>query len=413
MRISACTLMFGLVLAASLPGTALTQPAPADQAFRVTLLGTGTPNPSVERFGPSTLVEVGNQKLLFDVGRGATIRLTQLGVPLGAVAAVFVTHLHSDHVNGLSDLWLTGWLDTAFGRRTTPFRIFGPLGVREMMSYFEKAHQADIRIRMADEHLPASGIAIDATDVSEGVVYNRDGVRVTAFDVDHGEAIKPALGYRVDYRGLSVVMSGDTRVSTNLIKYAKGATVIVHEVMAAAADALARSAALSTIMAHHTSCKFPSASPRVALMDLNANALEFTARRIRRYRPEMYRRNVLDLEPIVIDAGKFDSVGISGLFHCLPGSIGSKAVALDYLKALMNPDGVLFGITILQDGVQQSWIARRMAGTLNAQGIFSNRHDYLDGLKSMLTERVRDVSIDITGCAALFSGRVSKSTTVS
>ena len=151
-------------------------------------------------------------------------------------------------------------------------------------------------------------------------------------------------------------------------------------------------------------CKFPSASPRVALMDLNANALEFTARRIGRYRPEMYRRNVL--EPIVIDAGKFDSVGISCLLHCLPGSIGSKAVALDYLKALMNSDGVLFGTTILQDGIQQSWIARRMAGALNTQGIFSNRHDYLDGLKSVLTERFRDVSIDIAGCAALFSGRV-------
>ena len=151
-------------------------------------------------------------------------------------------------------------------------------------------------------------------------------------------------------------------------------------------------------------CKFPSASPRVALMDLNANALEFTARRIGRYRPETYRRNVL--EPIVIDAGKFDSVGISGLLHCLPGSIGSKAVALDYLKALMNPDGVLFGTTILQDCVQQSWIARRMAGALNAQGVFSNRHDYLDGLKRVLTERFRDVSIDIAGCAALFSGRV-------
>jgi ribonuclease Z len=270
MRISAWTLFFGLVLAGVVPGTSPAQTAPPGQAFRVTLLGTGTPNPNVERFGPSTLVEVGNQKLLFDVGRGATIRLTQLGVPLRDVTAVFVTHLHSDHVNGLSDLWLTGWLPAAFGRRTTPFRIFGPFGTREMMSYLEKAHQADIRIRMADENLPASGIAVDVTDVSEGVVYEREGVRVTVFDVDHGETIKPAFGYRVDYRGRSVVMSGDTRVSTNLIKYAKGVTVIVHEVMAASADALARSAAIRTIMAHHTSPEeagrvFTEVAPRLAV----------------------------------------------------------------------------------------------------------------------------------------------------
>jgi ribonuclease Z len=194
-----------VVLAAVLSATSflLAQSVPTDAAFRVTLLGTGTPDLSVERFGPSILVEAGNQKLVFDVGRGATIRLDQAGVRLSDVTAVFLTHLHSDHVNGLSDLWLTGWLPVGGPGRKTPFRIFGPVGTREMMSYLEKAHQADIRIRMADEHFPASGIAIDATDVSEGVVFDREGVRVTAFDVDHGDLIKPALGYRVDYRGRS------------------------------------------------------------------------------------------------------------------------------------------------------------------------------------------------------------------
>jgi ribonuclease Z len=215
-------------------------------------------------------VEVGSQKLLFDVGRGATIRLTQLGVPLRDITAVFLTHLHSDHVNGLSDLWLTGWLPARFGGRTAAFRIFGPMGTVDMMSYLEKAHQADIRIRIADERLPRSGVAIDATDISEGVAFDRDGVRVTVFDVDHGEAIKPALGYRVDYRGRSVVMSGDTRFSTNFIKYAKGATVIIHEVGAADAAILARAEAVRTIMAHHTSPEeagrvFAAAAPRLAV----------------------------------------------------------------------------------------------------------------------------------------------------
>jgi ribonuclease Z len=253
-----------------LPSTSPAQTAPKKQPFRVTLLGTGTPGPSAERFGPSTLVEAGDQTLLFDAGRGATIRLTQLRVPLRDLDVVFVTHFHSDHVNGLADLWLTGWLPAPFGGRTAPFRIFGPQGTREMMSYLEKAHQADIRVRMADEHLPASGIAVDATDVSEGIAYDREGVRVTVFDVDHGDVIKPALGYRVDYGGRSVVISGDTRFSTNLIKYAKDATLIVHEVGAAEAELLARSAPVRTIMAHHTSPEeagraFAAAAPRLAV----------------------------------------------------------------------------------------------------------------------------------------------------
>lgn len=263
-------LLVGLLFGAFLATTPLAQTARSDQSFKVTLLGTGTPIPSIDRFGPSTLVEVGHQKLLFDVGRGATIRLTQAGVPLRDINAVFLTHLHSDHVNGLSDLWLTGWLPAAFGRRTTAFRIYGPSGTQEMMSYLGRAHQADIRIRMADEHDPASGIAIDATDVAEGVLYERDGVRVTTFDVDHGELIKPALGYRVDFRGRSVVLSGDTRLSTNLIAHAKGADVIIHEVMAVTDDTLRESDVMRVIMAHHISPEqagrvFAEASPRLAV----------------------------------------------------------------------------------------------------------------------------------------------------
>ena len=119
---------------------------------------------------------------------------------------------------------------------------------------------------------------------------------------------------------------------------------------------------------------------------------------------ERYRHNIL--EPITIDAPKFDSVGLSYLLHCVPGSITSKAVALDHLKPLMNPDGVLFGATILQDIVQRRWIARRAADALNAKGVFSNRRDYLAGLKDALTQRLRDVSIETIGRVALFSGRV-------
>ena len=90
----------------------LAVPAEA-QTIKVTLLGTGRPDPVVDRFGPSTLVEAGGETLLFDVGRGASQRLWQLKIPLSKVTTVFLTHLHSDHVVGLPDLWLTGWLPEA------------------------------------------------------------------------------------------------------------------------------------------------------------------------------------------------------------------------------------------------------------------------------------------------------------
>lgn len=151
-------------------------------------------------------------------------------------------------------------------------------------------------------------------------------------------------------------------------------------------------------------CRFPSQTPRVALMDLNQNTLDFASQRVARYKPETYVRNVL--EPISIDAAKFDSVGINYLLHCVPGPIESKAVAFDHLKAVMSPNAVLFGSTLLQDGVPRSWLARRLMDVYNNKGIFSNRHDSLDGLKQALGERFREVSIEVVGCAALFSARV-------
>lgn len=150
--------------------------------------------------------------------------------------------------------------------------------------------------------------------------------------------------------------------------------------------------------------QFPSPAPRVALMDLNQSALDYASRRIARYMPEMYRRNVL--APICLDADKFDSVGINYLLHCIPGSIESKAAALDHLKALMNPNAVLFGSTLLQSGVPHSWLAKRLMSAYNKKGIFSNRHDDLEGLKRALSQRFRDVSVEVVGCAAIFSGRV-------
>ncbi|MGI8813526.1 MAG: MBL fold metallo-hydrolase [Pyrinomonadaceae bacterium] len=240
------------------------------QTLKVTLLGTGTPVPIVERFGPSILVEAGSEKLLFDCGRGSTLRLWQLHIPMRDVTAVFFTHLHSDHIVGFPDLWLTGWLPSPFGLRNKPMRVYGPVGTSQMMRYLKKAYQADIRIRMADEKIPPVGAAIFTKEITEGVVYEKNGVKVTAFNVDHGKFIKPAFGYRIDYQGRSVVLSGDTRFSENLIRFSNGADVLFHEVGVAKAENLSTSDAARRIIGHHTTPEdagrvFDRVKPRLAV----------------------------------------------------------------------------------------------------------------------------------------------------
>ena len=151
-------------------------------------------------------------------------------------------------------------------------------------------------------------------------------------------------------------------------------------------------------------CRFPSATPRVALLDLNPNTLEFASRRIARYKPEVYLHNAL--LPIAAENHRFDSVAVNYLLHCLPGSIESKAVIFDHLKQLMNPGAVLFGSTLLPDGVPLNSLARRLMAFYNRKGIFSNRSDTLDELARALTSRFSEASIHLIGCAALFSARL-------
>lgn len=244
------------------------QPAASD--FKVTLLGTSTPNPLPDRFGPSTLVEVGSEKLLFDCGRGATIRLWQLKIPLGTVK-LFITHLHSDHTVGIPDLWLTGFAALPYGRRNGPFAVYGPRGTVEMMSYMEKAYAADIENRR--EFIPnfsPQQVAIAAKDIDEGVVYEQNGVRVTAFHVKHAN-LKDAFGFRVDYRGHAVVISGDMASNENFIKYAQGADVVIHEVGVARPELLEKDAGVRQMLAtHHSSPEdaardFARIKPRLAV----------------------------------------------------------------------------------------------------------------------------------------------------
>jgi ribonuclease Z len=251
----------------------------------VTLLGTGTPRPNPDRLGPSTLVEVNGMRLLFDVGVGATQRLTELNISLGSISHVFLTHYHSDHINGLPDLLLTGWLAPPFGQRTEPLPITGP-GKQEMKNLtrnLRQAYKRDIEIRIVDENLPVEGSKFEVTSFrknKDGVVFTHvdEGgtVTVEAFAVDHGEFIKPAVGYRVNFEpsdgsGLhSATISGDTRFDPNLIEAAQGTELLIHEVAAAHEGLTDALPSVQNILDHHTTPTeagqvFTAVSPSLAV----------------------------------------------------------------------------------------------------------------------------------------------------
>ncbi|HLP72328.1 MAG TPA: MBL fold metallo-hydrolase [Bacteroidales bacterium] len=261
--------------------------------IKVTLLGTGTPQPIMERFGASTLVQAGGKNLLFDTGRGCLQRLRQIGVEYNTLDGVFFTHLHSDHIVGFPDLWLTGWL---VSKRTKPLSVFGPDGTKQMIAHLQEAYQFDIDIREEDDKASPEGCKLSTTDIQEGTVYDQDGVKVIAFLVDH-YPIVPAFGYRIEFGGHSAVLSGDTRYSENLIKYAKGTDLLVHEV-AIASDTLKKSNPRYNILAHHTTPEqaakvFTAVKPKLAVYSHIVRLYGYPEEEILRRTKEIYTGPVL------------------------------------------------------------------------------------------------------------------------
>ena len=152
-------------------------------------------------------------------------------------------------------------------------------------------------------------------------------------------------------------------------------------------------------------CRFPSSSPRLALMDLNPNSLEVTAQRVARYNPIKIQHNVLDpvnLGGRVSNLAPFDSISVNYLFHCLPGSLPEKLVVLDHLNPLLSDNGRIFGATILQKDVPRNAVARRLMALYNEKGIFSNTEDSLEDLEAHLAAKYRSYNIKLEGCVAVF-----------
>jgi ribonuclease Z len=216
--------------------------AAAAETITVTLIGTGA-GPGAGGRGMTetrnqtiTLIEAGGLNLVFDAGRGLVAGLAGAGDGvIGRADKVFLTHLHSDHVTGLADLFVNG---AALGR-AGPLRLWGPAGTEAMAAHLAKAFAWDIKYRTNRRR---KGASFDAKDAGLGRIFNEAGVTVTAFEVDHwpprldasARTDFPAYGYRVDFAGRSVTLSGDTRFSENVIKFAKGTDLLIHEVSMAA-----------------------------------------------------------------------------------------------------------------------------------------------------------------------------------
>ena len=203
--------------------------APADRT-EIILLGTGTPYPDPNSSGPATAVVVDGRVFLFDVGVGVMRKMNAAKLPLSGPEAVFITHLHSDHTLGYADLILTSWIM----RRARPFPVYGPRGLQRMTKHLLAAYSEDIEIRTNGlEHEVPGGYRVNVHEIQAGVVYENNGVRITAIAVHHG-TWKQAFGYRIDTPDRSIVISGDASPSEALVKAAQGVDVLIHEVYSAA-----------------------------------------------------------------------------------------------------------------------------------------------------------------------------------
>jgi ribonuclease Z len=197
--------------------------------IEVTLLGTGSPIPDPNRAGPATLVRAGGQTFLIDCGRGVQQRLAAVGSGANALSALLLTHLHSDHIADLGDLIITRWV-TTFDPDPPALPIIGPPGTADVVDATLKAFGHDIGYRMAHHPDITGPPRVEVEEVTDGVVWARDGVQIRVAPTDH-RPVTPTIGFRVDHDNASVVLAGDTVPCASLDELAAGAGALVHTVI--------------------------------------------------------------------------------------------------------------------------------------------------------------------------------------
>src|SRR5579859_1078248 len=207
-------------------------PGQATPRTRVVLLGTGTPVPDPDRSGPATVIAVDDRAYLVDFGPGVVRRAEAAAMTRGITAArpgnlkvAFVTHLHSDHTAGYSDLILTGWTSG----RAVPLEVYGPSGLQSMTEHILQAYRVDIETRTnpdGNQRRFPDGSKVNAHEIKPGVIYKDDKITVTAFATKHA---MESYGYRFDTPDRTIVISGDTNPVEETVKACNGCDVLVHE----------------------------------------------------------------------------------------------------------------------------------------------------------------------------------------
>lgn len=235
-----------------------TRPAVPSTGLHAILLGTGIPIPNPDRATASTLIIAGGKTIMVDTGFNSLLRLTQSGYQ--DVDLVLYTHFHSDHTGGLGRLLFNRGAAGALH----PLNVIGPKGTKTVVDRIVAANATDEKYRIIHhgEHWPPNAMHATVTESDPGIVYEADGLKITMFEVNH-EPVKPAVGYRFDYQGKSIVISGDTKKSDSVIVAAKNCDLLIHEAMdARMLNAILpvlknrnprQAAMLRDLMSHHSS----------------------------------------------------------------------------------------------------------------------------------------------------------------
>lgn len=310
--------------------------AELDDGLHVVLVGTGSPLPDPMRAGPSTAVIAGGKIYIVDSGGGSVRKMGELRLPIGRVEAVFLTHFHSDHIDGLGELMLQRW---AGGGRDMPLPVYGPDGVQQIVDGLNTVYAQDTTYRIAhhgETVVPPSGqggaaLPFDAPTGAEAITVLEDGdLRVTAFRVSHAP-VDPAVGYRFDYKGRSVTFSGDTKRDSTLALMAKETDILIHE-------------ALNTEM---------------------VGVLETALREAGNDRTAKIMADIPDYHATPVEAAQTATEANAGALvfsHIVP-AVPSKALYPYYLKGtgaayagpiIMGEDGMMFSLPANGDGMTRS-----------------------------------------------------------
>lgn len=214
----------------------------------VTILGSGTPRLDINRFSQSILIEHKNDKFLFDVGRGASIRLKQANILPSEINDIFFTHLHSDHIIGFADLLMTGWIY----QRNKIMNIYGPTGSKNFVQSTLKAYEEDIKIRSsAPENLDPKFLQAKIRNLREDYKVIKNGLTIEAFVVNH-EPVTEAYGFKIYNQKYCLVISGDTKPTKNLLNKADGCQLLIHEIAHASESTKEKYPKVKDIISYHT-----------------------------------------------------------------------------------------------------------------------------------------------------------------